>query len=193
MINGTPLEIQYLKIMKLVKKLKSSLPSTLFDRALKLISVVNLIEQKEVKMHELIKSIFMNKFIQAGQYTLTNYGVWILTNSNDKTFKLACMGYRNNLEMILKKIQEPMLFLDIGANQGIFSLVAAKNQFFAEIHAFEPNPHLCKILRINFLRNKTRGFKIHNYALSKHNSYSYLSVPIGHTGAGKIIKKKMTQ
>jgi FkbM family methyltransferase len=169
--------------------LKSNLPKGLYDRALKLINLVNLIEQKEVKKYLIIKSIFKNKFIEDGKYTLTNYGVWILNNSGDKTFNLACLGYRNHLEIILRKIQKPMIFLDIGANQGIFSLVAAKNHFFKEVHAFEPNPYLYKILNQNFLRNKINRFKIHPYAVCKKDIYSYLNFKTSHSGTGKITKK----
>jgi FkbM family methyltransferase len=116
----------------------------------------------------------------------------MLTNYDDRTFRLACIGYRNHLENILSQIHQPMIFLDIGANQGIFSLVASKNKYFKQIHAFEPNPNLCKILNQNFLRNKLSRFKIHPYALGKQNSHSFLSTPKGHSGAGKITRKKNT-
>jgi len=175
--------------MQLVEYLKSNLPRGLFERALKLIYLVNLAEQKEVKKYQIIKSILKNKFIQNGQYTLTNYGVWMLTNYSDRTFRLACIGYRNRLENILQQIKQPMIFLDIGANQGIFSLVAAKNKFFKQIHAFEPNPNLCKILEKNLLRNKVEKFKIYSYAINKYNGSSYLSIPTDHSGAGQITKK----
>jgi FkbM family methyltransferase len=152
-------------------------------------NIVNLAEQKEVKKYQIIKSILENKFIQDGRYTLSNYGVWILTNSNDRTFRLACIGYRNHLEIILRQIQQPMIFLDVGANQGIFSLVAAKNYFITEIHAFEPNPQLCKILNLNLLRNKISRFEIHPYAIGKNSGYGYLTTPTGHSGAAQVTKK----
>jgi len=175
--------------MELVEKIKSILPSGIFNRALKLINIGNIVRNKEVKKHQIFKSIFFNKFIKEGSFTLSNYGVWIFTIPHDKTFILACIGYRNNLEIILRKIQQPMIFLDIGANQGIFSLVAAKNPFFKEIHVFEPNPTLFNILINNFSRNRIKRFKVHPYAIGKYNGLSYLSTSVKHSGAGKITRK----
>ena len=175
--------------MELLEKLKSILPIGISNRALKLINIGNIIKNQEIKMHQIIKSIFFNKFIEKGSFTLSNYGVWIFTIPHDKTFRLACMGYRNHLEIILSKIQQPMIFLDIGANQGIFSLVAAKNHFFKEIHVFEPNPTLYNILTKNFSRNKINRFKIHPHAIGKYNGLSYLSTSVKHSGAGKITQK----
>ena len=82
----------------------------------------------------------------------------MLSNYLDKTFQLSIMGYRNNLEKILLSIKQPLIFMDIGANQGVFSLVAAKNKNFVEIHAFEPNLELISYLERNFDTNKVNIF-----------------------------------
>ena len=83
-------------------------------------------------------------------------------NYSDKTFQLSIMGYRNKLEKFLLSINEQLTFIDIGANQGVFSLVAAKNKNFVEIHAFEPNLKLISYLESNFYINKVNNFFIHN-------------------------------
>jgi hypothetical protein len=70
---------------------------------------------------------------------MSNYGVWMYNNFNDKTFKLSLLGYRNSLDRIISLIEYPFIFVDIGANQGIFSLVAAKNKNCVALHTFEPN------------------------------------------------------
>ncbi len=39
------------------------------------------------------------------------------------------------------------IFLDIGANFGLYSLLAAKTKMFTEIHAFEPHPKVYPVLQ----------------------------------------------
>jgi|688.fasta_scaffold528304_2 FkbM family methyltransferase len=174
--------------MFLIEVFRSKIPRAIFDRGLKIIHFSMLIKQSEVNLLKIIKSIIENRYIKDGQFILSNYGVWMFNNPSDKTFELACMGYRNNLEVILSKLRTPIIFLDIGANQGIFSIVAARNNFIKEIHAFEPNANLCKILNKNFLRNHIDKFKIHNYAISLYDGPTHLSINSTHSGVGKIIQ-----
>lgn len=175
-------------IYTITKTIKNRLPRSIFDRALKIVNFRNLRNQSEVSLFQIFKSILFNKFIQDGQFILSNYGVWILNNTKDKSFHLACMGYRNKLDNILRKIKVPIIFLDIGANQGIFSLVAAKNPQIKEVHAFEPNQNICKILKKNFHRNRINKFIIHKKAISRYNGIRFLSFTRSHSGKSKITK-----
>ena len=86
------------------------------SRILKVLSLKYLIKS-DVKRLEIIRSIITNQNIEKKGYILSNYGVWMLSNNSDKTFQLSIMGYRNNLEKILLSIKQPLIFIDIGANQ----------------------------------------------------------------------------
>ena len=159
------------------------------NRFLKILNLKYLIKS-DVKVHEIIRSILTNQSIEKNGYTLSNYGVWMLNNCLDKTFQLSIMGYRNNLEKILLSIKQPLIFIDIGANQGVFSLVAAKNKSFIEIHAFEPNLKLTQYLEGNFFMNKIDSFFIHKVAIGpKSNSINFF-VPENHSGNGRVSSQK---
>ena len=119
-------------------------------------------------------------------YVLSNYGVWLSKNNYDRTFKLSFLGYRNELDKILSKVRESSIFIDIGANQGVFSLVAAKNRNFAEIYAFEPNLKVIKFLENNFRFNKVHNGIIHKYTINSKIGNSKFLVPKNHSGAGKL-------
>ena len=151
------------------------------NRILKILNLKYLIES-DVKRLEIIKSIIKNQTIEKKGYTLSNYGVWMLNNYLDKTFQLSIMGYRNNLEKILLSINQPLIFIDIGANQGVFSLVAAKNKSFVEIHAFEPNLKLTSYLEGNFFMNKV--------AIGPHSTNINFYVPDNHSGSGRVSSQK---
>ena len=124
------------------------IPHTILERLLKIANSKNLLNS-QVTNTEIIKSIFFNRYITSQNYTMSNYGVWMLNNYNDKTFKLSLMGYRNGLEKIILSLKHPFTFMDIGANQGVFSLVAAKNKYCIQIHTFEPNLSVNKFLEKN--------------------------------------------
>lgn len=71
----------------------------------------------------------------------SHYGVSMLSNWADRTFAYCHYGtYGPYLADLIASIDRPFCFLDIGANQGLFSLVAARNPACAKIVALEPVP-----------------------------------------------------
>jgi FkbM family methyltransferase len=170
-------------------KFSNFLSNRLLIRILKILSLKSLLKS-DISLFEIIRSIIANKNIEKKGFTLSNYGVWMLNNDLDKTFKLSIMGYRNNLEKILFSISQPIIFIDIGANQGVFSLVAAKNKSFIEIHAFEPNLKLISYLESNFYINKVDNFVIHKVAIGPQSASINFFVPENHSGNGRIDSKK---
>jgi len=142
--------------------------------------------RSEVKLNQIINSIITNKQIKRNGFTLSNYGIWMFDNYNDKTFRFSIMGYRNNLEKILLSVNEPNIFIDVGANQGVFSIIAAKNKNFIEIHAFEPNLNIISYLERNFLFNKVSNFFIHKVAIGQQSTSLSFFVPENHSGNGRI-------
>jgi FkbM family methyltransferase len=159
------------------------------NRILKILSLKYLIKSDANRL-EIIKSIITNQSIEKKGYALSNYGVWMLNNYSDKTFQLSIMGYRNNLEKFLLSIDQQLIFIDIGANQGVFSLVAAKNKNFSEIHAFEPNLKLISYLESNFRINKVNNFFIHKVAIGPQSTSIGFFVPDNHSGNGRITSEK---
>ena len=159
------------------------------SRILKILSLKHLMKSDAERL-QIMRSIITNQNIEKKGYTLSNYGVWMLSNYLDKTFQLSIMGYRNNLEKILMSIKQPLIFVDIGANQGVFSLIAAKNKNFVEIHAFEPNLKLISYLESNFHINKVDSFFIHKVAIGPESTNISFFVPENHSGNGRIISEE---
>lgn len=78
------------------------------------------------------------------------YGVRMQTNWADRTFAYCQYGtYGPYLADLIASIDRPFAFLDIGANQGLFSLIAAKNPFCRRIIALEPVPETHRLLAAN--------------------------------------------
>jgi FkbM family methyltransferase len=167
--------------MRLIKVI----PHTILERLLKIVNLKNLLNSQATNT-EIIKSIFFNRYITSQNYTMSNYGVWMLNNYNDKTFKLSLMGYRSGLERIILSLKHPFTFVDVGANQGVFSLVAAKNKYCSSLHTFEPNLDVNKFLEKNLKKNNVKNTTIHKSAIGSRIGNSGFFVPDNHSGAGRV-------
>jgi FkbM family methyltransferase len=58
------------------------------------------------------------------------------------------------------------VFLDIGANIGVYSLLVAKLSPESQVHSFEPNPAALEILRSNIALNEVDNIHVHAVGLS---------------------------
>lgn len=175
--------------IELAMRISRIIPYSIFERILKFLSLRNF-KILERNTFDILRSVVANKYLTKSNFVLSNYGVWLSKNSTDRTFQLSLLGYRNKLDKILNKVSEPSIFVDIGANQGVFSLLAAKNRNFAEIHAFEPNLKVVQFLEKNFRFNKVHNGIIHKFAInSKSGTFNFL-VPKNHSGAGKLSSKE---
>jgi FkbM family methyltransferase len=161
------------------------IPYTILERLLKIANLKNLLNSQATNT-EIIKSIFFNRYITSQNYTMSNYGVWMLNNYNDRTFRLSLMGYRNGLEKIISSLKHPFTFVDVGANQGVFSLVAAKNKYCSSLHTFEPNLGVNEFLEKNVEKNNVKNITIHKSAIGSRIGNSGFFVPDNHSGAGRV-------
>ena len=78
------------------------------------------------------------------------------------------------------------VFLDIGANIGVFSLVADKNSKITAIHSFEPDSESFKFMELNISRNNANKVTPHNFAIGQHAGLARLTRKDGHSGASRI-------
>lgn len=168
-------------------KLSKLVPKTFYFRLFFITKFFTIFKANNFKFNSIFPFI-TNNFIERNGFILSNYGVWMLNNFNDKTFNLSLLGYRNNLEKHLKSIKKPFTFIDIGCNQGVFSLVAGKNNYCKKIHCFEPNMDLLPYLEANLVFNGIKNYKIHNCAISNTEGNINFFVPSNHSGAGTLFK-----
>ncbi len=74
-------------------------------------------------------------------------------------------------------------FIDVGANTGIYSVMASTFQPNKNVYAFEPLPPVLSILRKNLaLNNLQDKVKVHEIALSDRNGVASLHIPDPHHG-----------
>jgi len=94
----------------------------------------------------------------------------------------------DNLAVLMSFVRDDTVFLDIGANLGIFSLqVARRVGGTGKVHAFEPHPLLQDLLwRSAFLNGLRYTIELHRFGLSDQNADVQFAYPNGHLGGGAL-------
>ena len=116
------------------------------------------------------------------------YGPLLQTRWSDLTFQFCIFGeYGTYLSDFLREYSCAYSFLDIGANAGLYSLIAAENPNCVKCYAFEPNPLVFESLKKNIDLNNARKIEALNYAISDVEGLSQFVATDGHTGMGRLV------
>jgi len=109
-------------------------------------------------------------------------------NWDDETFNLcinATYGYF--LSNLLLAEKSEFVFWDIGSNQGLYSLIAAKNSQCNAIIAFEPVSKTFYLLRENAERNGlSEKISLVNAAISNSRGTAKIALQDKHSGAASL-------
>jgi len=157
---------------------------------LKVLAIPNIKRYQQVSLLSILTSILRDRHIVSDGFVLSNYGIWLKENSKDRTYRLGLLGYRNQLEKFLREVSQETIFVDVGANQGVFTLIASRNLNFVSIHAFEPNPIVYEILKENVYRCNSKMIHLHNKAISKKEGLVGFEFKEDHSGGGKLTENK---
>lgn len=116
------------------------------------------------------------------------YGVLMRKNWLDTTFRFCILGaYGHFFSNHLQSKTTKFAMLDIGANQGIYTLIGAKNKNCTRITSFEPVSNTFELLEINIKLNevedKCTTVKKGLGTLSQVISINILE---GHSGAASL-------
>tara|TARA_R110002126_G_scaffold16044_6_gene64711 strand:- start:450 stop:1136 length:687 start_codon:yes stop_codon:yes gene_type:complete len=83
------------------------------------------------------------------------YGPKLVRLPGDATLAaFLCFKKDPLVERVIQSQQHDFSFLDIGANQGVFSLIAAEHRLCHRVYAFEPSPSVFKNLVTNIELNR---------------------------------------
>lgn len=119
-------------------------------------------------------------------------GIFAVQAFDDST--TICSSYfEAELRHWLDKANEKNIFIDIGANRGIYTIMAAGNYGFKTVHAFEPNAEMFAVLQKNVELNQLSSIThLHNTAVGRETSSQTLAVDPMHKGGGRITSEVAT-
>lgn len=118
----------------------------------------------------------------------TTYGVKMWPNWGDKTYAYCHYGtYGSYLADLLGSVQQPFCFVDIGANQGLFSLIAGQNPAAQKIISLEPVGATFERLTANLAANglEERSCPL-NFGLSDKAGEFPITLSKGHSGLATL-------
>jgi FkbM family methyltransferase len=120
---------------------------------------------------------------------ISSYGVLMTKNWLDATFIKCITGtYGNVFSSYLKNQTKPFVFFDIGANQGLYTLIACQNPNCKKVIAFEPVSSTFTLLKqnikINDAEDKCLPLK---KALGEEANSLTIRIPVNHSGAATTL------
>ena len=128
-----------------------------------------------------LQNIAGKKFFRGGIEIKNNAGVVFTLDANDWITRIMLMegDYETASTTLAKKLlSDGGLFMDIGANFGLFTCIVAHNNEKLKVIAIEPNhsvvSRLLNNIRCNALQERVR---VLNTAVSKKNQFVTLSQP----------------
>ena len=155
-------------------------------RKIKDFGIKNYIENKIFKFS---KYIFLSFFLKSRDgYVLTKYKVWMKENWSDNTFIFCYFGsYGKYLSNILETYNKNYVFLDIGANQGLYSLISAKSNYCINVLSYEPVCSTFKLLNENIKKNLLNEKIISiNAGISSENKEAKIFFNKNHSGEASL-------
>ena len=115
------------------------------------------------------------------------YDIYLTPAYDDKTFEYCFKGtYGTQFSDFLANITDELFFLDIGANQGLYSVLAGKNPAVKKIFSFEPNQVIVPRLINNLKINQIHTSEIIPAAISNQTGELALNTFEGHSGKSSL-------
>ncbi|MCW0199179.1 FkbM family methyltransferase [Sphingopyxis sp.] len=118
----------------------------------------------------------------------SRYGVRMRANWEDRTFRYCHYAtYGRALSDYLAAQDRAFIFVDIGANQGLYSLLAAQNPHCEAAVAFEPVAATFALLRDNIaLNGMGAAIKPVHAAVSLHSGIARIATDRAHSGTASL-------
>ena len=138
---------------------------------------------------KIYKFIFLKYkyFIQPKKQVKSIYGVFLFPAFKDRTFKYYFKGtYGTFLSELIKGIDTNTLFVDIGSNQGLYSILAGQNKNIDQVISFEPSLQTSKLLKSNLKFNHITNCKVIQKGIGNHSGKTQLHVSEIHSGKNSM-------
>jgi FkbM family methyltransferase len=125
---------------------------------------------------------------QRPSFVRSVYGPYLANTPGDRTFDLCLTGYGPFVADAIAAHDREFLFLDIGANLGLFSLLADRHPLCREVVAFEPLPSIFRNLTANIMRNKAGKIRAFRAAVLETGAAKVsLSFNPRHSGLSRVL------
>jgi len=111
-----------------------------------------------------------------------------LSRWSDRSYYFLGRWYYLEMQLLISDlVKSPQTVVDVGANRGAFSFVAAHVVGDrGKVICFEPNPNCVKIIEDEIELNKVRNITLHKCGLADKDDVLTLTVPLINSGEGSF-------
>ena len=157
-----------------------------FTRFLNILKIGDWSRLWSLSVFYFIKAKIMAAHILGMSVINSRYGVPLAMNYGDKTFEFYVAGaYGNYYWDRISKINTEFIYMDIGANQGLYTICAARNPKNLRSYAFEPVPDTFNLLEKNVsLNGLALKCSLVKKAISDACSLEEIRFTANHSGGG---------
>jgi FkbM family methyltransferase len=106
------------------------------------------------------------------------FGAWFIARGDYLASTLTADAFERPERAFLQRFLQPgMIAIDVGAHQGFFTLLAARQvRPSGGVYSFEPSPREQKALKLNLRLNRCKNVRIQPFALGSQETTSDLYV-----------------
>lgn len=165
---------------------------TLYFISFWLTKIFSFLQQRSGFLSKIIHRIV--QFLPKPTFVIQNMsGVFFVQAFDDST--TICSDYfEKDLRGWLTTPEPKNIFIDIGANRGIYSIIAPSRFDYMNVHAFEPNLEVARVLTKNITLNKLQNkVTVHQLALGAEAGTVDFTCDPMHKGGGHIIPTSNTE
>ncbi len=158
---------------------------TLFFFCFWLTKIFSFLQHMHPKVDFLIHQLV--RFLPKPEFVIRNdSGVFLVQAFDDST--TICSNYfEQALRPWLNRTSTKDIFIDVGANRGIYTVMALQKYGYSTAHAFEPNPEVFATLEKNVSLNQiAASAHLHKAAAGSEAKSHTLAVDPMHKGGGHI-------
>jgi FkbM family methyltransferase len=162
---------------------------TLFAFSFWLTKLLSFFQQRSAPLNKLIHILV--RFLPKPTFTIQNKSGTFQVQAFDDSTTICSDYFEKQLRGWLTTPETKDIFVDIGANRGIYTVIAPTLFGYNAVHAFEPNPQVSTLLSTNVtLNNLGDRVAVHNTALGESSGIlSFVCDPM-HLGGGRIVSDK---
>ena len=154
--------------------------------------VLSFLQQRSRLLNYVIHSVV--RYLPKPTFVIqNNSGIFLVLPFDDST--TICADYfEKELRGWLTTPTTKDIFIDIGANRGIYTVIAPTLFAYKKVHAFEPNLEVVDTLKKNIeLNNLSSLVTVHEYALGQKKAVVNFACDPMHKGGGHITDSSNTK
>lgn len=149
--------------------------------------ILNRMQRLNYFCYTLVKAVTL--ILPKKNFVIENKRGKFLIQAFDDSLTICADYFEKELRPWLAIPTHRDIFIDIGANRGIYTLLALRDFSYSYVHAFEPNPNVAHVLNENLnLNNFSSKATIHTVALGSSVETVPFTVDQLHKGGGHIAK-----